>query len=182
MTIRLFSIVWLIIFFGVFVFLSWSIFAPQNNWAYGQLPLAQEINPGLNSIFIPKIGLRTPIIFSQSEEEKEIEKDLFRGIVRWPGTAFPGENKNITLVGHSSSYFWNRTSYSRIFANLDKLLPGDTISIFYNGKKFEYAVEKVEIVSSKSVKVLPNEPGLTLITCWPAGTTLKRLAVKAKTI
>lgn len=181
--LRFYAIIWLIIFLGIFVFLSWPIFfQKKDNWAYGQLPLSEKSQTGPDSIFIPKIGLRTPIIFSQSEEKKDIERDLEKGIVRWPGTGRPGQNKNMALVGHSSSYFWQKTPYSQIFSRLDKLTAGDPITIFHGQKSYLYQVEKIEIVSSKSVEISPDESDLTLITCWPAGTTLKRLMVKAKMI
>ena len=175
--------IWLVIFSAVFIFLSWSIFAPpKNSWAFGQLPISGETTSISHSIFIPNIGLRAQIVFSSSDEDEIINQALEKGIVHWPETAYPGEKKNMVLAGHSSGYFWQKTPYSQIFAQLDKLVVGDKLTIFYAQKSYVYQVEEMKIVSSQAVKVLSDEADLTIITCWPAGTTLKRMVVKAKMI
>ena len=159
-SIYLFFIVWLIVFSAGFIFLSWSFFWSGNNtnkWAYGKLPLDENIVLNSHSIFIPKIDLRTPIIFSQSEEKKDITKTLEQGIVHWPETGYPGEKKNMALVGHSSGYFWENSPYTQIFSHLNKLTSGDTIIIFYNQKRYSYQVEEIKIVTSKSIKILPDK-------------------------
>lgn len=180
-----YSFIWLIIFSGVFIFLSRSIFISRANRgerAYGQLPLSGEVVKGADSIFISKIGLRAPIVFGHNQDKEDIVQDLDLGVVHWPETAYPGENSNAVLVGHSSGYFWQKNPYGRIFANLDKLVPGDEIVVFYNQERYLYQIREIKVVPSKTIEVLPDEAHLTLITCWPAGTTLKRLVVKAEMI
>jgi len=183
--IHSFFIIWLILFSAGFIFLSWSFFwsgANAGKWTYGKLPLSGEAVLSPHSIFIPKLNLRTPIIFSRSEEKEDISQTLEQGIVHWPETGYPGEKRNMALVGHSSGYFWENSPYTEIFSHLDKLTGGDTIIIFYNQKRYSYQVEEIKVVASKSIKVMPDETDLTLITCWPPGTTLKRLVIKAKLI
>jgi sortase A len=111
-----------------------------------------------------------------------MEQALETGIVHWPATAKPGEKGNVVLVGHSSTFFWQKTPYGQIFAALDKLTPGDLITIFYHQKRYLYQVEEVNIVPFNSIEISLQESDLTLITCWPPGTTWQRLVVKAKMI
>jgi Sortase (surface protein transpeptidase) len=56
------------------------------------------------------------------------------------------------------------------------------VNIFYKGQRFVYKVIGKKIVDPKQVEYLTrksNKEFLTLQTCWPPGTTLKRLLVFA---
>jgi len=129
-------------------------------------------------IIIPKINVEAPIIWQV--EDKDILSKLDEGVVHFKGTALPNEVGNTALTGHSSSYPWKKTKYGQVFSLLDKLEPNDDIIIVYNKKRYAYKVFKKEIISPQDVQVLTsNDSKLTLITCWPIGTTLKRLVVYA---
>jgi sortase A len=74
-------------------------------------------------------------------------------------------------------------SFNDVFALLDNLEFGDQIIVFYNQKKFVYTVREKKIVRPGDVKVLERNPEareLSLMTCWPIGTTLKRMLVFAE--
>lgn len=105
-------------------------------------------------------------------------------MVRYPGTARPGEVGNAFIFGHSSNYPWVKSDYNDVFALLDNLQNGDEIIIFYNQKKYVYRVTDRAEVKPGDVKALesrdPNKKELSLMTCWPVGTTLKRLIVFAE--
>jgi sortase A len=65
---------------------------------------------------------------------------------------------------------------------LGKLEKGDEVNIFYKGQRFVYKVIDKKIVDPEQVEYLTrktNKEFLTLQTCWPPGTTLKRLLVFA---
>jgi len=56
------------------------------------------------------------------------------------------------------------------------------VNIFYKGQRFVYKVIDKKIVDPEQVEYLTrktNKEFLTLQTCWPPGTTLKRLLVFA---
>ena len=57
---------------------------------------------------------------------------------------------------------------------------GDNIFITENQKRYHYKVEEIKEVSPKEVSVLEQGDGkiLTLMTCTPVGTRLKRLLLE----
>jgi len=66
---------------------------------------------------------------------------------------------------------------------LGKLTDGDEIYIYYNNQKYTYKVVDKKVVDPSAVFYLgKNGRGntLTLQTCYPPGTTLKRLVVIAE--
>ncbi len=66
---------------------------------------------------------------------------------------------------------------------MNKLEPGDEIKLFYEDKEYRYQVTETKKVKNDAVEYLAQDETkktLTLMTCWPAGTTLKRLIVKAE--
>ena len=71
-----------------------------------------------------------------------------------------------------------------IGSNLTKfhLEKNDEVDIFYQGQRYVYRVIGREIVDPSQVQYLTrktNREFLTLQTCWPPGTTLKRLLIFA---
>jgi len=143
---------------------------------------AEEIFPTDPTIKIPGINTSAPIIFVNSKEEKEIQKGLANGVIHYPGTALPGEKGNVFITGHSSDYFWKPGKYKDIFANLDKVQVGDTAIIYFNGKKHTYQAESKSVVEPNDLSVLAQTEDyrLTLMTCAPTGTDLKRLVIVFK--
>ncbi len=135
-----------------------------------------------NMINISKISVKAPIVWDVREDN--ILEELKNGVVHYYGTSHPGEGSNIFISGHSSNYFWISNEYDNIFSLLDKLENGDRIEISYKNKQFFYDVTDKKIVGAKDVGVLYNTPEetLTLMTCWPVGTSLNRLIIQAKLI
>lgn len=135
------------------------------------------------SIVVPKIGANARILANVDAGNEKIYLDaLQKGVAHAQGTAFPGEGGHIFLFAHSTDYFWNVGSYNAIFYLLNKLENGDIVNIFYKGQRYTYKVIAKEVVDPSQVEYLtrkPNKEFLTLQTCWPPGTTLKRLLVFA---
>jgi len=133
-----------------------------------------------NSISIPKIAVSAPIAWDVPEDN--ILENLKNGVVHYSGTSLPGEGGNIFIVGHSSNYFWIKSDYNQIFTLLDKLSPGDRIEIKKNGRSYFYDVFQSKVVSSEDVSILQSSQSeiLTLMTCWPVGTSLNRLVIQSK--
>ncbi len=135
------------------------------------------------SIVIPKIGANARIIPNIDPSNEKIYLDaLNKGVAHTLGTAFPGEGGHIFLFAHSTDYFWNISTYNAIFYLLSKLENGDEVNIFYQGQRYVYRVIGSEVVDPSQVQYLTrktNREFLTLQTCWPPGTTLKRLLVFA---
>lgn len=135
------------------------------------------------SIVIPKISANAKIISNvDPADEKEYLEKLKKGVAHAKGTAFPGEGGHIYLFAHSTDYIWNVGTYNAVFYLLYKLEPGDEVDLFYKGKRYVYKVIGKTIVDPERVEYLTrktNKEFLTLQTCWPPGTTLKRLLVFA---
>lgn len=135
------------------------------------------------SIVIPKIGANANIISNvDAGIESEYLPALLRGVAHAKGTAFPGEQGHIFLFAHSTDYFWNIGSYNAVFYLLYKLDKNDEVNIFYKGQRYRYVVVGKKIVDPSEVEYLTRKTTkefLTLQTCWPPGTTLKRQLIFA---
>lgn len=136
------------------------------------------------SVVIPKIAANANVIAQVDPgNEREYLEKLKKGVAHAAGTSLPGEGGNVYLFAHSTDYIWNVNTYNAVFYLLYKLEQGDEINIFYQNKRYKYTVYDKKIVNPSEVEYLyqqPNEEIVTLQTCWPPGTALKRLLVFAK--
>jgi sortase A len=138
------------------------------------------------SIVIPKIAAVAPVFpnIDPFDKSKYLQV-LYKGVAHAKGTPFPGQEGNTYLFAHSTDTFINVGRYNAVFYLLGKLEKGDKIDIYYKGEKIEYEVTEKKIVPPSTVEYLGTiDEGrtLTLQTCYPPGTTLKRLVVIAKQI
>ena len=91
------------------------------------------------------------------------------------GTALPGTGGNIGIAAHRDTFF----------RPLRAVRPQDEIRMTTTYGTFRYVVNAVEIVNPTDVQVLDptNDPGLTLVTCYPftyLGAAPKRFVVHAR--
>ncbi len=135
-------------------------------------------------IIIPKIGANAPIFPNVDASKADSYLPILqKGVAHAAGTVFPGVAGNIFLFAHSTDNFWNVGRYNAIFYLLKELENGDEIDVFFGGIRHVYRVVNKLIVKPSEVHYLtettPYEQ-LSLQTCWPPGTTLKRLIVLAR--
>jgi sortase A len=137
-------------------------------------------------VSIARINVSAPMIWSKSEDEKSTLLDLEKGLSHFPKTASPGQNGNVIISGHSSNYIWAKGDYNHIFENLNDLQVGDLITIktIQQNRRviiYTYKVREKFIAQPDDQKIFAatDAPELTLSTCWPIGTTLKRAIIKA---
>lgn len=157
-----------------------------------QIPyLNIEIAPPDDRVIIPRINRNVPIVKVSSENlikrdwgalEGDIQEALRYGVVHYPGTAEPGENGNVVITGHSSYFSWDPGRFKDVFALLHEVVIGDTVIVYHDQKKYFYQVYNTQVVTPDKIDVLTQagENRLTLITCTPVGTNLKRLVVFAR--
>ncbi len=149
-------------------------------------PLALEVYPPDMRIVIPRINKNVPVVGVRNENliarrweqlETDIQSALRSGVVHYPGTALPGENGNVVLTGHSSYYTWDPGRFKDVFALLHGVNVGDKVVVFFNQKKYIYQIVEKKVVLPEQVDVLgpTNSEQITLITCTPIGTNIKRL-------
>ncbi len=145
---------------------------------------AASMIPGDPTISIPKINVFAPVVYEPTIAEASVQKALESGVVHYGNTPFPGQPGNSVIFGHSSNDWWEPGNYKFIFGLLDKLAPGDRLSVDYQSRRYIYEVTGTKVVAPTDVSVLnpTAEPTLTLITCTPPGTSLKRLIVTAKQV
>lgn len=134
------------------------------------------------AVEIPKIAINAPLTVNVANGD--MIANLKNGVVQYLNSALPGEVGNMVLVGHSSDYPWSDGKYKTVFALIDKLQAGDQIIIPYHSQKYVYEVTGSKIVKPTDLSVLQktNTPTLTLLTCYPVGTTRSRYIVLAKLI
>lgn len=135
-------------------------------------------------IVIPKIGASSRVITDVNPtDEKEYLGALRKGVAHAKGSAYPNGFGNTYIFAHSTDSFYNVGQYNAVFFLLGKLMKGDNIEIYYKDNKYEYIVSEVKVVDATEVKYLGKlgeGNTLTLQTCYPPGTTLKRLVVVAQ--
>lgn len=135
-------------------------------------------------IVIPKIDANAKVIPNVNPyDSKDYQWQLTKGVAHARGTVFPGQVGNVFIFAHSAGDFWQANRFNAVFYLLYKLNKGDDIDLFYKGEKFKYRVTEVKYVEATDVKYLTGSGSnktVTLMTCWPPGTTLKRLIVIAK--
>jgi len=150
-----------------------------------QQPVKELLPPNTDfSLTIDKIGASAAIIQDVSPyDSKEYQLALKDGVAHASGTKVPGQGGNIFLFAHSSADLLTAERYNSVFYLMHHLMPGDTIKLWYQGLEHDYLVTEKHFVSPNDTKYLTTNYSvetLTLMTCWPPGTTFKRLIVLAK--
>lgn len=138
-----------------------------------------------DAIVIPKLNIDAPLIDIQSRDNKQILEEIKRGVGHYPSSAKPGRAGNTFLTGHSSYYWWSGGEYNQVFSLLHQLEIGDLVYIYYDGDQFIYRVDNSFVVHPSQTEVLDqplDRAMLSLMTCTPIGTNLRRLIVTAELI
>lgn len=136
-------------------------------------------------IVIPKIGANSQVFANVDPSNPDNYMPILKkGVAQARGTALPGEPGTIYMFAHSTDNFWDVGLYNAVFYLLKDLTVGDQVVLFYQGKRYNYTVNDTKIVDPSNVSFITNsrqtQSQLVLQTCWPPGTTWKRLLVVAK--
>jgi len=139
------------------------------------------------NILIPKLGLNEKVFANvDASNENEYSPVLQKGAAHAKGTYFPGQDGNIYIFAHSGENFWDAVKFNNIFYLLKDLKPKDEIVIFFDNKRHNYIVDKLQVINSSQVSFITQaktgKEQLVLQTCWPPLTTWNRLLVFAKPI
>ena len=108
-----------------------------------------------NSINIKSLNLNKRYSISSSKDDVD-------GIVLFSEFGRPDLEKSNTVIGAHSGFGSN--AYFNFLSNLKEK---SEILLYYNGLKYKYFVEKVEIVDKSEIDILNNKnySTLTLISC-----------------
>lgn len=133
------------------------------------------------SLIIPKIGVNSKIIANvDPNDEFQQRTALKEGIAHAKGTSVPSEKGRVFVFAHSSENFYSQSQNNTIFYLLRKLEKGDDVRIVYDGLLYGYLVREIRYVNEDEVEYLAYDDSnndLVLMTCWPPGTSFKRLLV-----
>jgi len=131
------------------------------------------------TLSIGKLGIDHAVVRSD-------HTDLKQSLIHYAGTAMPGDLGNAVIFGHSVlPQFFNPQNYLTIFSTLHTLRPGDTMEVVADGATYTYKISEMYEAMPDDLSPLAqtyNGRYLTLITCTPPGTYLRRLIIKAYVI
>jgi len=174
-----------------------SIETMHNMWNlvnHDTIDLGIEITPYENRVIIPKIWKNIPLVEVQQQQVEWVAelndifmKELENGVVRYPGSAKPGENGNSFIFGHSSNFPWLDGEFNDVFALLDNVVYDDEVVVYYWQEKHTYKITTKNVIRPWDVSILKSDAKddksqITLMTCWPIGTTLNRLVLTGELI
>ena len=116
----------------------------------------------LGVISIPKLDIEMPIYLGATYD------NMAKGAAHLSQTSLPlgGENTNCVIAGHRG---WNGADY---FRYIDRLEPGDTVTITNLWQELTYTVSDIKIIDPNDVDEILIQDGkdmLTLLTCHPYG-------------
>ncbi|MEK7182916.1 MAG: sortase [Patescibacteria group bacterium] len=139
------------------------------------------------SVIIPKINARAKVVANVSAaDERSYMSALKVGIAHAAGTVFPGMKGTIFLFAHSTDAPVNITRYNAVFYLLRELEAGDDVFVFFSDTFHPYRVVEKRVVDAADTSWIRDAQSgpeqLILQTCWPPGTTLKRLLVIAEPV
>ncbi len=136
--------------------------------SYSNLPTPMPAIEQAIRIQISAIDVDAPVVQGDNWEQ------LKKGVGQQIGTPDPGKNGNIVLSGHNDVY-------GEVFRYLDRLNPGDSITLFSSRRQYTYIVTGTQIVSPTAVEVMAQTPDarITLISCHPYLIDDHRIVVSA---
>lgn len=164
-----------------FAFIT-SYITPVGN-ARGLELVTTDDASGPSRLTIPKINVNVPIIYGCDLDQESQKKCMRDGIMHFAisgANAKPGQNGNFVVSGHSSNDAFSPGDYKFIFAQLPRMVEGDLAYVNYEGTRFTYVVDRIEIVDPSDVAVLQignDQPVMTLITCYPIGSARQRMLI-----
>jgi LPXTG-site transpeptidase (sortase) family protein len=150
-------------------------------------PVIKPINPNIfaaNTITIPRIGVRAPIVEIPVNTEKEQQKGLEKGVIHIMGTPGPGQEGNAFYAGHSSDFIGKKGKFKTVFALLPELHKGDYFILSDSTRAYYYTINETVITGPKDTTVMtrggPGEKYASVQASFPVGSALKRFVVVGK--
>ena len=143
-------------------------------------------------LMIPKLNVEVPVVFGSKTDVASMNVAMGNGVANFsiPGaSAKPGEIGNFVISGHSAGNVYQNTNYKFIFSGLPRMTEGDLIYMDYEGKRYTYKMIGHTVVDPSDVKSLvriaqanPDKPLITLLTCYPLGTSRQRYIIYGEQI
>jgi len=137
--------------------------------------------PRRDILTIPKINITSPIITAKTNNNDVVHGLLDSGVVLYPGSVAFGATGQTVMLGHSAPVGWPKIKYDWVFSKLNELKKGDMVVVTYNYETRYYQVVNTRVVSPEYGVPAATVKGnsLMLVSCWPPGKDLSRIAVEA---
>lgn len=124
---------------------------------------------------VPKVNIYLPVYYGTSNEILE------KGCGYLENTSLPvgGENTHSVISGHTG------LPSAEMFTALDQVVLGDVFYIHILDRVLAYKIDKIQAVlpdKTDTLRIVPGEDYVTLLTCTPYGINDKRLLVRGTRI
>lgn len=159
-------------------------------WYYGfdfnTLPPVDRVIVAGIWLDVPLVSLTDKSVTDFSQWEFDLE--LREWVVKYPTTPRPGEGGNTLIFWHTSQERREKNPYGTVFSNLPKLQYGDEVKLVREGELYTYKVLETVIHRPKDVDAefqkRQEKDGeyVTLMWCYPLGTTKQRMMVIAERV
>lgn len=147
-------------------------------WFPKAINIKLAVSTSSYTLSIPKLRIENANVVVGAE-------DLSKSLIHFTGPQ-PGDYGNPVIFGHSTiPWLYNPKDYKTIFSKLPDLQKGDKILVTSDNITYTYQVTDMRVTSPDDLSVLEQNYDasyITLVTCVPPGTYLKRLVVKGKLI
>ena len=131
------------------------------------------------TLSIPKLRIQNALVRVGTD-------DLSKSLIHYGGTGLPGKYGSAVIFGHSIlPQFYDPANYISIFSLLYQLKEGDDMFVHADGVDYRYKVTELKAVNPDDVSGLEqrfDNSYISLVTCFPSGTYLRRLWVTAKEV
>lgn len=155
---------------------------PQGNTATNSGALESTVSNNIvpDMLVIPRIGVSTVVRNPTSTDIDDLDQELTKGTVRYPGSGTIGHG-NMFIFGHSTGFKAVINKAYKVFNDLKLLTRGDEILLQSGSKTFVYVVTNVEKVNKNTTEIIFNAQNsmLTLATCDSFGAKTDRYVVEA---
>jgi LPXTG-site transpeptidase (sortase) family protein len=142
---------------------------------------AQYLSTKPFAITIPSVGIYDLSIVRPTDYSPEgLLAPLTNGVGHL--FSFPGGGGKIMVYGHSSSYPWDTSEFTKIFRKINEANVGDKVYVTYNGQLYVYKVTFEETIPAEDTSRFTDDGSgeeLILYTCWPPDSITQRYLVHA---
>jgi sortase A len=169
-----------IIVLALYIFI-WPFLPSLKWWTKFQAPIISHV-PSVSVAASQPIPKENTLIIPTLEMQEQVYDGatlhtLSKGIWHLPNSSSPDKGGNTVMAGHRFTY-----SGKAVFYYLDKVKVNDNMTLYWQGKRYDYVVTAINVVPPTDGKlVAPTDtPTLTVYTCTPLWSAKDRLVITAK--
>lgn len=132
-------------------------------------------------VVIKDVGIDWRVVNPTATDLDTLNTAVDEAPMRWPTSALLGQDGTVALFGHSSHLPIVHNQAYKAFNNIEKLVPGQIVSVYSAAHEYRYKVVGVRVASAtEDVVELPADGKyLALVTCDNFGSKSDRYVVTA---